>query len=73
MSEPAVPADKEKYAGEVHWYDLPDDDAALEDEDPTDPPSPRPARRLLNGWRLPRVLATPNFSAGRSRSTPPAS
>ncbi|MEV5413047.1 hypothetical protein AB0K60_29950 [Thermopolyspora sp. NPDC052614] len=46
MSESAVPADEERYPGEVHWYDLPDDDAVPEDEDPTDPSAPRPARRL---------------------------
>jgi hypothetical protein len=44
-------AEKHRYPGEVHWYDLPDDDAELEDEWPEAPPR---ARGVL--WRLPRVL-----------------
>jgi len=53
FSEPAPGAAdaKDRYPGEVHWYDLPDDDAELEDEWPEAPPRARGVR-----WRLPRVL-----------------
>jgi rubredoxin len=41
LSEPAAPPaplpDAERYPGETHWYDLPDDDATPEGVDPTDP------------------------------------
>lgn len=52
--------DRERYPGEVHWYDLPDDDAAPEDEELT-AGRPAPAR-----WRLSRVLTV--LSAWRGMS-----
>lgn len=52
---PGDPADEPEYPGELHWYDLPDDDAELEDD--------RPAPRAR--WRLSRALTV--LAAWRGR------
>ncbi|GGM81225.1 hypothetical protein GCM10010106_29820 [Thermopolyspora flexuosa] len=53
--DPAELPGEPEYPGELHWYDLPDDDAELEDD--------RPAPRAR--WRLSRALTV--LAAWRGR------